>query len=236
MKVLIIDDERKSRQLLASLLQKYCEEVIAIEQAESAEKAIFQINSLDPDLIFLDIEMPEMDGFKMLDRLDKIRFLICFATGYEKYSIKAINYGAFGYLLKPINIQELKKVVSRANEHVLQKESKRPSSLVVKDGINFWVVPYEDILNIEAYGNSTIIYKEDGRILSDFTLHQLEELLPSDLIFRIHRSHMVNLTKVKSFKDGRTGSAVLYTGKELPIANRRIKEFIKTFTYLQTKK
>lgn len=236
MKVLIVDDEKKSRQVLVTLLNKYCEEVSAIELAESAEVAIFQINRFNPDLIFLDIEMPEINGFNLLDRLDANNFLICFATGYEKYSLKAFSYGAFGYLLKPISIQELKKVVSRAHKQVSLKESIQPTSIVLKEGSKFFVVPYEDILHIKAFGNNSIITKIDGRIISDLTLNQLEELLPAELIFRIHRSHMVNLNKVKTFNNGRTGSVILQTDEEVPIANRRIKEFIKLFSALQRNK
>jgi len=229
MKIIVIDDELNSRELMEKLLQKYCPEVSNITLCESAVSAIFNINKLNPDLIFLDIEMPNVDGFDLLDSIDTSNQLICFATGYDKYAIKAINYGAFGYLLKPIDIQELKDIVSRAHKKLEDSSSPQSSSLLVNDGNNLWVVQYDEIVYIEAYGNTAFIVLNDKKILSGFTLNQLEELLPSEQIFRTHRSYMVNLDKVEKVQDTRTGIATMETGDEVPIASRRVKEFVAAF-------
>ena len=224
MKALIVDDEKNSRELMHSLLDTYCPEVTEIVVCASAAESIFQINKFNPHLIFLDIEMPDMDGFALLDNIDTDRHMICFATGYEEFAMKAISYGAFGYLLKPIDLTELKKVVARADEKTKRAAFEGPDTLIVNQGKSIWVVRYKDISHIEAYGNHSLIHRSQEKIISDFSLNQLEELLP-DWIMRTHRSHMVNLSKVVKVEEGRTGLAIMASGQEVPVASRRIKEF-----------
>lgn len=224
MKALIVDDEKNSRELMHSMLTSYCPQVTEIVVCESAIESIFQINKFQPDLIFLDIEMPEMDGFALLDNIDSNKHMICFATGYEEFALKAISYGAFGYLLKPIDLTELKKVVKRADEKNRKEPFDGPDTLIVNQGKNIWVVRYKDISHIEAYGNHSLIHRSQEKIISDFSLSQLEELLP-EWIMRTHRSHMVNISKVVKVEEGRTGLAIMDSGIEVPVASRRIKEF-----------
>ncbi len=224
MKTLIIDDEKNSRELMHTLLKAYCPEVEEITMSGSASEALFEINKINPDLIFLDIEMPDMNGFELLDKLDNDAYMICFATGYEEFAMKAINYGAFGYLLKPIDLDELKKVVIRAAQKIESEKDKETEALIVNQGKTIWVIRHKDIIHIEAYGNLSIIYRSEEKIVSDFSLNQLEQLLP-DWIKRCHRSHMVNTHKIVQVKEGRTGLAVMEGGQEIPIASRRIKEF-----------
>lgn len=226
MKALIVDDEKNSRELLNSMLDNYCPEVSEIIICESATESIFQINKTQPDLIFLDIEMPDMDGFALLDNIDSEKHMICFATGYEEFAMKAISYGAFGYLLKPIDLTELKKVVQRAQKKTSKESYDGPDTLIINQGKRIWVIRYKDISHIEAYGNHSLIHRSQEKIISDFSLSQLEELLP-DWIMRTHRSYMVNLSKVVKVEEGRTGLAIMDSGQEVPVASRRIKKFKK---------
>jgi len=232
MKVAVFDDEINSRELLETLLRKYCPNVQTIESASSTFEGISLINRLHPDLIFLDIEMPGGNGFTLLDAFKKANFLTCFATGYEKYAVQAIKYGAFGYLLKPIDITELKELILKVEEKISQrKEPISSETIIVSENEIHHVINYADILQIEAAGNYTYIHLHDGKkILSDRRISELESLLPENQFFKTHRSHMVNLSKILRMEEGRTGKAILVNNLEVPIANRRLKDFHKAFT------
>jgi len=228
MKVLIVDDEKNSRQLMANLLETYHPEVVEIKEADSGQSALFKLNKFSPHLIFLDIEMPDMDGFELLENIHPNEQLVCFATGYEKYAIKAINSGAFGYLLKPIDLKELKKLINRASRAINNMPKNVADSLVFNEGNKIWKVKFDEILSIEAYGNHSLIYREASKIISDFSLNELEELLPQEFM-RAHRSHILNLKKVAKVEGNRTGVAILANGQSIPVANRRMKEVTQAF-------
>ena len=224
----IIDDEINSRELLATLLNNYTKDVEVIGSAANISEGLNIINVQKPDIIFLDIELPDGTGFELLDTLSNAKYLICFTTGYDQYAIKAIEYGAFGYLLKPIDIENLKKVVEKAKKQVNNQESleKKKNTIIVNDKENYWVLNYDDIINIESAGNYSIIYtKERNKLLCDNTLNQLEESLNSNAFFRCHRSHIINLNHLNSVENGRTGTAQLDNDMVIPIANRRLKDF-----------
>lgn len=231
MTVLIVDDERNNRELLQVLLEKYCPKIETIYTAASVESAIYIINTSNIDVLFLDIEMPELNGFALLDRLKETHILTCMVTGYEKYAIKAIDYGVIGYILKPVDIEDLKKVVAKAHaKNKLLDKISGTSKILLTDGSKYYYVDSENIINLEVSGNYTSVYLEKGkRIHSRLTLSELESLLPKGTFFRTHRSHIVNLNYIKSISEGRTGSTKLANDMEIPIANRRLKNFISVF-------
>ena len=230
LKSIIIDDEVNSRELLTTLLQNYTEDVKVLGSAINVREGLNLINAHKPDIIFLDIEMPDGTGFELLDTLASAQYLICFTTGYDQYAIKAIEYGAFGYLLKPIDLENLRKVVTKAKNHLNTQRNIAPrdksNTIIVNDKEKYWVLKYDDIINIESAGNYSIIYTiEHKKLLCDNTLNQLEEGLKSDIFFRCHRSHIINLKHLNFVEKGRTGTAQLNNEMIIPIANRRLKDF-----------
>jgi len=226
MKIVLVDDEENSRALLRTLLNKYCEHIEHIEEADNADEGIFLINKHQPQLVFLDIEMPDKNGFELLDAFQSGSFLTCFTTGYDSYAIKAIKYGAFDYLLKPIDIDELKAVVAKARKELESRKNDKVSPHVwVGDGNKIWKVELDKIYSIEASGNYSKIYTVENTILSSENLSKYEEILPENRFFRVHRSHIVNLAMITKVEDGRTGSITMKDSSVIPIANRRKKEF-----------
>ncbi len=232
MKVAVIDDEINSRELLETLLMTYCKDsVTSVTTASSASEGVALINSFQPDIIFLDIEMPGGNGFSLLDAFRKAHFLTCFTTGYEKYALQAIKYGAFGYLLKPLDISELKEIVAKAKTKINElDDGSKNDSIIISENEVYHVINYREILQVEASGNYTYIHVDKGqKILSDKRLSEYEQLLPDSKFFKVHRSHIVNLSKISRFVEGRTGVAILQNQVEVPIANRRLKGFLAAF-------
>jgi len=237
-RAVIIDDEVNSRELLTTLLTNYCEGIEVVGDAINVTEGINLINSVKPHLIFLDIEMPDGTGFELLDALSNAQYLTCFTTGYDQYAIKAIEYGAFGYLLKPLDIEALQKVVAKAQielkDSIKEEEDEESKTIIVNDKENFWVLQYDEIINIESAGNYSLVYtKESKKLLCHNTLNQLEEGLKSEVFFRCHRSHIINLKHISSVEKGRTGTALLNNERVIPIANRRLKEFEKAISSLK---
>ena len=226
MKCVIIDDEINSRQLLVTLLSKYCTGIEIGGTANSVQSGLELINKVQPQLIFLDIEMPGGDGFDLLENFKNAPFLTCFVTGYEQYAIKAIKYGAFDYLLKPVDIQELKKTVSKAQTQV-SPEIKEDRNLIIYDGHKVWVVKEEQIIHISSEDSYSILYLEDDRkIVTSESLNYYEKLLQKNGFFRSHKSHIINCKAVKSIEPGRTGLIRMTNGSVISLAARRKKDFM----------
>ena len=224
MKVLIIDDEINSRELLNTLLYRYCNGVTEVWKASSVATAIEKININKPDLVFLDIEMPGGNGFNLLDHFNKAEFLTCFTTGYESYAIKAIEYGAFGYLLKPIDLDRLKKLVDKAKGIIDSKEY--TSSIILQETEKIHSIKEKDIIYLESEGNYCFLMLKDGsKVISSKNLSYFEEILSENLFYRTHKSFVINLSYISVVTEGRTGSATMSDGKVIPIASRRFKGF-----------
>ena len=226
MKTIIIDDERNSREILDSILKEYCEGVEVVGEAESVTSGIQVINNLQPDLIFLDIEMPGGDGFKILEAFEEANFLTCFVTGYEQYAIKAIKHGAFDYLLKPIDIDDLVIAVEKAKKILNEQSQKQNQSLIISDGQRMWVVKQEDIIHIKAEDNYSILYLDnDEKIISSDSLNHYEGMLEEHGFFRSHKSHIINFKAVASVGKGRASTIKLKNGDTVALAARRKKSF-----------
>lgn len=222
MKALIIDDERHSRELLSTLLGKYCTHITKIKLAASVELAIPIINEMEPDIVFLDIEMPQHSGFDLLDILTQVSFLTCFVTGYEQYAIKAIKYGAFDYILKPVNIDELINVVAKAEKTTKAPRINTPS-LMIKSTNRIDVVQLQKILYLKAVGNYTDFYLSNNDTVSSAKkIGEYESLLPDSQFFRTHRSYIVNISSVVNLSSTRTGEIILKNGDALPVSSRKL--------------
>ncbi len=204
---IIIDDEQKGRIALRQKLQDYCTAVQLTGEAENGEDGIRLIEKNKPDIVFLDIEMPRMDGFEMLHRLPEKKFHLIFTTAYDQYAIKAFKVAAFDYLLKPIDIEELKSAVSKIyNQSPVNTEKKlvileqsldsknifSKIAIPTLDGLLFFNIG--DIIHLEASSNYTTIYfKDHPKLTASKTLKDFEELLPAHIFFRTHHSHIINL-------------------------------------------
>ena len=237
----IIDDEPKGRVALKQKLLDYCPEVIVVAEARNGLEGIEQIKKFQPQIIFLDIEMPRMDGFSMLRNIEHKSFHIIFTTAYDQYAIKAIKYAAFDYLLKPVDIDELKSCIKRIDGQPVSQiarrietleENLRPVPQLHKitiptlDGLLFFNV--DDLIHLEAQSNYTFLYfVNHPRILASRTLKEFEDLLPVTVFFRAHHSHIINLRYVKRYIKGDGGQIELQDGTFIDLARRKKEEFLK---------
>lgn len=239
---IIIDDEAKGRLALREKLSAYCPQIKVLAEAVNGAEALMVIHEHQPQLIFLDIEMPEMNGFEMLNELAEKNFHIIFTTAYDQYAIKAIKYAAFDYLLKPIDIEELKaaieKIDARENNQtkkqveLLQQNMQHPKKQLNKlaiptlEGLLFFDI--NDIIHLEANSNYTNIYlTSKTKITASKTLKEFEEMLPEDIFFRTHHSHLINLSYIKRYIKGDGGQIELQNGTYVDVSRRKKEEFLK---------
>jgi two-component system, LytTR family, response regulator len=239
---IIIDDETKGRLALREKLTAYCPQVKLLAEAANGVEAIQMIQQHKPQLIFLDIEMPKMNGFEMLNELSEKNFHIIFTTAYDQYAIKAFKYAAFDYLLKPIDIEELQSTLSKIElndtsntkkqvellQHNMKQTKKQLNKLAIStiDGLVFYDI--NEIINLEANSNYTNIYLANKtKITASKTLKEFEELLPEDIFFRTHHSHLINLSFIKRYIKGDGGQIELQNGMFVEVSRRKKEEFLK---------
>ncbi|ANI90365.1 hypothetical protein A9P82_14345 [Arachidicoccus ginsenosidimutans] len=240
----IIDNEEMGRIALRQKLNNYCPGIKILGEAADGAEGLHLIENQSPDIVFLDIEMPRMGGFEMLNQLPEHHFHLIFVTAYDQYAIRAIRFAAFDYLLKPVDIDELKQVVERAQQatplhnnarklEVLQENVKTSSHLgkiaiPVLEGLLF--LNTEEIVHLEAAGNYTVIHLTDNsRQVATHTLKDFEELLPSNLFFRTHHSHIINLKYIKRYIKGDGGQIELTDDRFITVSRRKKEEFLKRF-------
>lgn len=244
-RAIIVDDEPKNRKVLRALLTQFCPDVVVEDEAASADEAAALIEKKKPDVLFLDIEMPYGNGFDLLDRLMPVDFEIIFITAFDEYTLKAFKYSALDYLLKPVNIEELQAAVEKASKKIhlkninqqlanllqnIRHSESSSSRLAVPSQDGFFFIAMQDIIRIEAKGNYTHIYSRDGqKHVSSRTIKQYEEMLPRRQFFRIHNSHIINLTFIKKYHKGRGGHVEMSDGAHLEVATRRKDDFLALF-------
>ncbi len=241
---LVVDDENKSRENLKILLNEFCEDVEVIGLASTIKEATDIINTLKPDVVFLDIQMHKETGFDLLEQFDKINFEVIFTTAHSEFALKAIKFSAVDYLLKPIDINELQwaiekvknkiknKSFSKANIDLLLQnlkphtEQKYKLALPTSNGLVF--VKLKDIIYCEADSNYTNIYTQDGKkhIVSK-TLKEYDELLHEHNFFRIHKSYLINVNEIKEYIRGEGGYVIMNNSISLDVSKRRKDEFLK---------
>ncbi|MFT3843912.1 MAG: LytTR family DNA-binding domain-containing protein [Lacibacter sp.] len=243
-KVLTVDDEPKNLRILKELLRSYCPQVDHVGEAESMEKAIEMIHTLQPELVLLDIEMPHGNAFDLLDKIMPVDFEIVFVTAFETYTLKAFKYSALDYLLKPVNIDELKNAILKAQHRVdqknfnlqltnllnnlRQKESSHQKIAIPSSNGGFEFISFNEIVFCEANGPYTYIITDDGRkLVSSKNIKEFEEILPASVFFRSHHSFLINLSKVKKYIKGRGGEVEMENGSVIELAIRRKDDFLK---------
>jgi two-component system, LytTR family, response regulator len=239
-KVIIIDDEPNSREYLKNLIKEYCPDLKVVGEADGVKSGFSLINKLNPQAIFLDIEMQDGTGFDLLDRFDDYTFQVIFQTSFDEFAIKAFKYNAIDYLLKPVTINDLKIAANKitddknhkdANQQLLQlleltkKKSFDRIVLTSNEGMHF--VEISNIIRLQSEVNYTTFYLTSGeRMIITKTIKTYEELLPKELFFRTHQSHIVNLKFIKSILREDGGYALMKDGSKIPISRRKKEQLI----------
>ena len=239
---IIIDDEPYSCESLVSLLERYCPEVKILDICYSGADALKAIEEQTPTLIFLDIEMPHMNGFEMLQKLSSIKFSIIFTTSYDQYAIKAIRFSALDYLLKPVDSDELQaaveKVIHKSSETVPEKielllrKLTHPTIAVNKiaiptiEGLQMLFV--ENIISCSSDSNYTVFYlKNKQKITASRTLKEIEEMLDDYSFLRVHHSYLVNLNEIEKYIKGDGGYLIMSDGSNVDVSRSRKELLIK---------
>ena len=244
-KAIIIDDEVHCVDTLSILLSDYCPEVEIMEKCMSAKKGLEAIERLKPELVFLDIEMPVMNGFELLEQFKQIPFSVIFTTSYDQYAIKAIRFSALDYLLKPIDPKELiaavhkvqtqKKLPGPEQFEMLMNQVKHKENGFTKIAVptieGFELIPAADVMRCEADDNYTHLFLKNGaKIVACRTLKEMEEQLQDFSFFvRVHHSYIVNLNEVTKYIRGEGGYLVMSDDSTVNVSRSRKDALMKWF-------
>ncbi|MBK9320397.1 MAG: response regulator transcription factor [Bacteroidetes bacterium] len=238
MKAIIVDDEKSGRETLQRLLEENCKSVQVIGQADSVDTAETLIGKLQPDLIFLDVEMPRGSGFELLKRFERPSFKTIFVTAHQHYAIKAIRFSAADYLLKPVDVDELiaavEHVESKTNDNseqyaqiVRSIDERKTDKLAVpvKDGLSF--IPVEEIIRLQADGSYTHIFTAKDKYTASRNIKEYEELLQDQQFFRAHHSHIINLRFVRHFSRTEGYFVTMSDGSVVEVSRRKKELFLQ---------
>jgi two-component system, LytTR family, response regulator len=243
-KAIIVDDELNCRESLYNILEKYFKNIVVIDKIGSPGEAYDSIMKHKPDLVFLDIEMPKENAFDLLEKFnDDIQFDIIFTTAYNHYAVKAIKFSALDYLLKPIDIDDLREAIARLEKKKnnrqlmnnqmnilfsnLKQENKR-KKIVVPDGEGLLFIYLDEIIRCESDGNYTFfILNNKKKIIVSKTLGDYEELFTEESFFRIHRSHLINLQHIKKYIRGEGGYVIMSDDSQVEVSRRKKIEFLE---------
>jgi two-component system LytT family response regulator len=234
MKTIIIDDERLARKELISLLAEH-KNIEIIAECANAHEGKEKIEGLKPDLIFLDIQMPEKTGFDLLEELDHIPFVV-FVTAYNEYAIKAFEVNAFDYILKPIDPERLKQTLAKINPTKISPVSDNGETenklgyndqIFIKDGEKCWFVKLENIRYFESEGNYVKVFFDNNKPLILKSLSNIENKLEEKLFFRTSRKHIVNMKWIKKVDNWFSGGLklTLQTDEEIEVSRRQAQKF-----------
>jgi two-component system, LytTR family, response regulator len=229
---IIVDDELYGRENLKKIIETYCREIEILACADSVVNAKELVSVHNPDVVFLDINMPVLDGFDFLDEYDDPDFMVVFVSAHDEFGINAVKAGAADYILKPVNIKELKQTVKKL---LMMKNKKSPvetvhetDKLVLPASHGFDVLVIDDMIRLEAEGCYTKVIMKDGkktiisRILKDF-----QDTLPKETFFRIHKSHLINLKYIKEYSKIGGHFVTMTDGSRIEISRRKVPEFVQ---------
>lgn len=247
-KAIIVDDELGARESLSKMLEKNCKQIEVVAKVDSMLAAFEAITNKEPDLVFLDIEMPNGNAFDLLEKFKNINFNIIFTTAYDHYAIKAIKFSAVDYILKPIDPEELVTAVKRFEDQIgkqttLDKQFKtllsnvRPENKLKKvgipDGDGLIFINLSDIIRCDSDGNYTFFILTSGKkIIASRTLGEYEQMFADDNFFRIHRSHLINLEHVKKYIKGEGGYVVMTDNSQVEVSRRNKTDFLEKLSRL----
>ncbi len=240
----IVDDEANNVASLKTLIERFCMDVQIVGTADSAETALPLIQQQAPGLVFLDIEMPRGNGFDLLEKLMPVNFEVIFVTAFNEYAIKAFRYSALDYLLKPVNIIQLKEAVQKASERIHSKTAYRKiegllanmqqgrnlKKIALPSGDGLVFEELDQIIRIEASASYIHVYIADKRkIVVTRSMGEFEELLPESNFCRIHHSHIINLNRIRKYHRGRGGCVEMEDGTTIEVAVRKKDFFLNRF-------
>lgn len=244
-KTIIIDDEKLARDIIRNYLRKY-ENIKIVAECSDGFEALKQINELKPDFIFLDIQMPKITGFEMLELLEEPPIII-FTTAFDKYAIKAFEVNAIDYLLKPFSEERFDDAIKKALNYIehkisstqklenlsrtLDKKEEYLERIVVKQNQKISIIPISEIRYIEAQDDYVMLHTDKGNFLKEKTMKYFEENLDPKNFIRIHRSYFVQLSQIKQIEyfEKESYKAILNDGTKLPVSKtgfQKIKELI----------
>jgi two-component system LytT family response regulator len=239
---LIVDDEPYCCEVLNTLLQKYCPDVNIIALCSSGTEALKIIQEKQPQLVFLDVEMPKMNGFEMLEQLPSICFHLIFTTSYDQYALKAIRFSAIDYLLKPIDREELQKAVQKVKQHfqqpmtqqleILLQKMAHPAPVINKLALptmeGLQLVTIDTIISCESDSNYTnVLLKNKQKLVVSRTLKDIEEMLEDHSFARVHHSYLVNLNEVEKYVKGEGGYLVMSDGSAIDVSRSKKETLLK---------
>lgn len=246
LKAIIVEDEAISRQILAGYLERYCSDVTLVAQAEDIQSGITAIQKHQPDILFLDVEMPKGNGFDLLEQIGEINFETVFVTAFGNYAIKALNYSAAYYILKPVSIEDLVAAVDKIKQKK-QKEQSAISTKILLENIHtkgvqdykivlplqdgFDVVNTKDIVHCKANDNFTdFFFLNKPKKMICRTLKFYEELLAESGFMRVHKSHLINLDHIVKYTRGKGGQLTMADGSVIDISPNKKEELMIKFT------
>jgi two-component system LytT family response regulator len=238
----IVDDEPLCCESLATLLQRYCPAVKVLDICYSASAALQSLQEHPPQILFLDIEMPHMNGFELLEKIPEVNFELIFTTSYDQYAIKAIQFSALDYLLKPIEREELQRAVQKAVQRlqhplpeqieILLQKLHHPTIALNKVAIptleGLQMIFVESIVSCTADSNYTTLFlKNKQRITASRTLKEIEAMLEDYSFARVHHSYLVNLNEVEKYVKGEGGYLIMSDGSTIDVSRNRKEMVLK---------
>ena len=235
-KAIIIDDEIHCRKTLGMLLKEYCPDVRVMEQCEDAECGLVAVQRHKPQLVFLDIEMPNMNGFEMLEKLPEINFEIIFTTSYDQYAIKAIRFSALDYLLKPVEREELQRAVQKVSQRlqfpipqqleILLQKIHQPISPIQRIALptmeGLQMIAISSIISCASDSNYTVFFlKNKQKLIVSRPLKEIEEMLEEYSFLRVHNSYLVSLNEIDKYVKGEGGYLVMSDGSSIDVSRSK---------------
>ncbi len=244
LKAIILEDEEDNRQLLSGFLRDYCPQISLLAAVDSVQKSFNAINTYHPDVVFMDIQLNGETCFDLLEKFDEVKFEIIFTTAYDSYMLKAIKLSAIDYLLKPINVDELKTAIEKAEKKRMQlmmnknlevlmnnfRNNLQDHQIAISSSDGFVFVRVSNIIYLRAEGAYTyFILKHNEKIITSKNIQEYEELLNDHKFFRIHKSFIVNMAEVVKYVRGDGGYVIMSDKTHIDVSRRRKDDFLQMF-------
>lgn len=238
-KIVIIEDDSFAREMLSDLLVKHSDRYVVTAFFDSVKSSVKSIQSLAPDLVFLDMELTDGKGFDILEKLVKIPFEVIVTTMYDSYMLQAIKHSALDYLLKPVNSNDLTVALTRF-ENKMAESNADPKvnnnahihKIVLPTSEGLLLLNISDIIRLESDGAYTVFYTGDGKkFLTSRTLATYEEQLIPQSFFRIHHSHLVNLNHIIKYVKGEGGYVIMSDNSSVDVSRRKKEDFLKALNF-----
>ena len=248
LRLVIIDDEQNAREVISNTITHHCKNVEIVGMGENVKTGIEAIQSLHPDVVLLDVQMPDGTGFDLLSKLSDIKFKVIFITAHQEFALQAFKFSALNYILKPVDTDELVASINKVEEVMeqnnmdmkmkilydnLQNKSKESKKLILKSTDQIHAVNVKDIIRCESEGNYTRFVLSDGRkLLATKILKEFDEMLQHYNFFRVHQSHLINVDFFETFIKADGGTVVMKDKSKIPLASRKKEAFLKLLSSL----